>query len=720
MLMATLVCGLSMTVTACSDDDDDNNGQEQRSDIDPLDNDEAHTAWRWLCALTNADGLDANWKSKTWEPTVGEPSENNEYTRIVVVETLDEAKVNFASIADKEPSELAGKVTVSGGAAGTMTWEPSAAGAENLAVVTVNSRIMPHLQKLVYCTADQVGSNGVIFGNNMKGTPYYRFGDVIRDADGYYWVCVRPCFAANDEDKDLYKDTKGDSHWINIFNADESGDKKPIPATYVKKDWNNLKKYDYQTILLPTGLPYDREHIFNLTQLIWALLDPAKYQTICANNTQSALGGFPYKYNGEKFLKAVSAYWDEKDEDGITIWERLFNLTHEQMQGLKQMDFMYKGYSWKWGNSGNIWSYESEGRNGDGYKAAYSGKESNDEEEVNFVESGFDINHFAGAPNSQSLPYAQFNSYGTNITHGIWVVRYMRGDKLMTGGKFSYYNKITSSKGNVKDVYRYNEKRGIDAGENIPAQTEDDITGPAKVTTVEPSFLIGSDGNFYYDAKDIQKNAPGVKPVAIVVSTQKAVEAGTNYNGLAMALYDVENSGRLRWGEAGQECGGDSCTAYSKVPQIPCNGLSVTKQLAQGCGKGHDHPAAKACLTFMDDVLSPETRQAKGLSNWFLPSVSQWKLAMEGIGGVSPNDWNDITGYMMKSVAIENYMTTLFNQAFVSDYLTAIRSAANSFWSSTPFGKQKASVVCFYWTMRGYNKDDNTPKLLPFIAFKAD
>ncbi len=39
---ATLVCGLSMTVTACSDDDDDNNGQEQRSDIDPLDNDEAH------------------------------------------------------------------------------------------------------------------------------------------------------------------------------------------------------------------------------------------------------------------------------------------------------------------------------------------------------------------------------------------------------------------------------------------------------------------------------------------------------------------------------------------------------------------------------------------------------------------------------------------------------------------------------------------------------
>ena len=262
--MAVLVVGVGFGVTACSDDDDDNNGTEQRSDVDPLDNDEARTAFRWLCALTDAQTIDANWQSKTYEPTIGVASENNEYTRIVVVETLDEAKVSFASIADKETSELGGKVTVSGGAAGTMTWEPSKAGAENLAVVTVNSRIMPHLQKLVYCTEDQKGQNGSLFGNSMKGTPYYRFGDVIQDPDGYYWVCVRPCFAANPADETGYTDTKGDSHWINIFNAAESGGKVEMPKANVKDSWNNLAKYNHQTIKLPTGLAYNREHLFNL------------------------------------------------------------------------------------------------------------------------------------------------------------------------------------------------------------------------------------------------------------------------------------------------------------------------------------------------------------------------------------------------------------------------------------------------------------------------
>ena len=89
-LMAAMVLSLSLSFTACSDDDDDNNGSEQKKDdVSPLDTDEARVAWRWLCALTNAEGFDTNWKSKTWEPTVGQASENSQYTRIVVVDDLD-------------------------------------------------------------------------------------------------------------------------------------------------------------------------------------------------------------------------------------------------------------------------------------------------------------------------------------------------------------------------------------------------------------------------------------------------------------------------------------------------------------------------------------------------------------------------------------------------------------------------------------------------------
>ena len=60
MLMAALVCGLSLSVTSCKDDDDDNTSEQRNADADPLDTPEAQTAWRWLCALTDAQTLESN------------------------------------------------------------------------------------------------------------------------------------------------------------------------------------------------------------------------------------------------------------------------------------------------------------------------------------------------------------------------------------------------------------------------------------------------------------------------------------------------------------------------------------------------------------------------------------------------------------------------------------------------------------------------------------
>ena len=224
MLMAAMVWGLGLSVTSCKDDDDKKESNEQKKDdVNKLDTDDARVAFRWLCVLTDTDVLTEDWASKTYEPTVGEASANNQFTRIVIVRDLDEAKEHFSKFADLSVDQLSTSQTISGGAAGTMTWTPSKAGAQNMAEVAVNSRIMPHLQKIVYCTEEQKGDNG-LFGDSMKGVAYYRFGDVVRDSEGYYWVCVRPSFAPD----------KGDSHWINIFNAGEygkkNGQKVPMPA----------------------------------------------------------------------------------------------------------------------------------------------------------------------------------------------------------------------------------------------------------------------------------------------------------------------------------------------------------------------------------------------------------------------------------------------------------------------------------------------------------
>ena len=721
-LMAAMVLSLSLSFTACSDDDDDNNGTEQRSDVDPLDNDDSQTAFRWLCALANVDGLDANWKSKTYEPTVGVASENNEYTRIVVVETLDEAKVNFASFADKKVEELGSKVVVSGGAAGSMTWEPSKAGASNLAVVDVKSNILPHLQKIVYCTQDQVGQNG-IFGNDMKGTPYYRFGDVIQDPDGYYWVCVRPCFAANPDDKTGYKDTKGDSHWINIFNAAETGDNKAMPKDNIKDKWNNLDKYKNQTILLPTGLAYDREHLFNLTQLIWALINPEKYQTFCSNNTNSALGGFPYTYNGENFLKSVAQYWNEKDANNLTIWQKLFNHTYEEMKELKQIDLFYNGYSWTIGNSGYCWRYTSKE-----YAKAYSGSASDDKEEFNFVQNGFDITHFAQTPNSKPLPWGSFSKNNTG-NYGRWVVRYKRGDKLMTGGKFNYYAKITSSTGNMTDVYRYNEKKKIDVGENIMPERDTEVVVPVKpekiaADKVVAGNIIGSDGNFYSTvnaAKEFKAT-----PVAIVtyVNRGSVVEEGTTYNALALPLHEKSYLNDIfEWGEDGKKCGGQAAPNFQDVASVPLKGLAITKELASGCSAKHNHPAAKACATFDSGLLTAAVRQQKGFSDWFLPSVSQWKLVLQGLGA---NRWEDAIGFTDDKETIKTTIRKKYEDAGVEKYFDNLwnNGSQTEIWSSTPYlvtGERVNTLTITWKVMIGRSKGEQnafTAFIYPVMALK--
>ena len=695
--MAAVVLGISLSFTACSDDDDDNKSEQTRDDVDPLDTDEARTAFRWLCVLADATTLDDNWKSKTYEPTIGQASENNQYTRIVVVNNLNEAKVNFSKFADIEVSQLGTKKVVDGGAAGTMTWEPSAANAQNLAEVTVSSRIMPHLQKIVYCTEAQVGSNGILW-DSMKGTAYYRFGDVIRDPEGYYWVCVRPAFAPD----------KSDSHWINIFNAAESGGENDIPAENVITKWNNQKKYGYQTIKLPTKLAYDREHIHNLSNLIWALLKPEAYNRVCLENESMGLGGFPYKYHGEKFLKLVGQYWEEK-VGGHTIWEKLFNHSGADMQRLQTMNFFYYGYSWKWGNSGYVYCYSSQE-----YIPNYIGKVSQDEKEYDFVTGGFDITHFAHKDQSKALPMGQFVKDGDKY-NGTWVIRYKRGDKLCTTGSYSPYREI----GGCTEIYRYNKKNNIDPGENVSPQEEKDVKIPEKIelANVKEGNVIDSNGNFYASAVGLKTF--NIQPVAVVVCVRKfsTVEANTNYNALALALHEGASDYFCQWGEKNKECGGKAVVGFPRViSDSPLNGLAMTKQLAAGCSASHNHPAAKACETFFNDRLTAATRQEKGFSEWFLPSLSQWQLALAGLGVTG---WNNANGYLYASTGtMKNEISAAFTKAGLDEYFT--RMSAAEIWSATPYDNNNANVVRFGWTVIAGNEKDSRAQLYPMIAFRVE
>ena len=668
-----MLSALSMSITSCKDDDDDKKSSEQRNnDADPLDTEEAQTAWRWLCAMTDAERLTADWAKKTYEPTIGVASENNANTRIVVVNDLDEAKTKFGSLADVTTSQLGSELTVNQSGVGKLTWTPSPAGAQNLAEVAVDTKLIPHLQKIVYCTEDQVGLNG-LFSDNITGAAWYRFGDVI-ERDGFYWVCVRPCHEKGD---------KGKSHWINIFNAAATHNK--IPEQYIKKDYN--KKYNDKTIMLPTQLKYNREHLYNLGNLIWALINPDKYEVESVNN-QKGLGGFPHEYHNTTFVRNVVNYWNETTVSGKNIWEVLFNYNYEDMKKFTSLNFYYKGYSWIIGSSGSLWCYKQTK-----YETKETGSESGDKVSHNFKEQGFDIRTYAHDIDADALVgHPQKDNGG-----GYWVVRYATGEELAKAANVGKYAPNTKIPG-YTDIYRYYEKKNVDAGTSWEKAKKADIAYEIFDKDAKVGRVLGLDNHLYQnynDATDASGRAMAV--VAYVGEPGKdKVDIDSESPILAIGAETVRSNDKLQWGSLGQK--------ILNMSNYKAMGKNADKndlvELYNGLGCTHilkyqsaENDCGYQAWTYMENTLNGAKWSANnGLkhTNWFLPSTGQWILIMKGLEVYKANN----TG----SIAIQAFFD-LLNKAGIEFIYgmnwTNIRARdlfADGVWTSTEADEENAYI----------------------------
>jgi hypothetical protein len=621
-LVAALIGGLSMSVASCKDDDDDSTSEQRNEDADPMDTDEAMVAWRWLSLLTDAETLESSWASKTYTPNIGVASENNQNTRIVTVADLDEAKGKFADLAGVETSLLANDYTATQSGVGSLQWSPSPAGADNLAEVTVNIRTIPSLQKIIYCTTDQVGKNGWGLSGQVDKTAYYRFGDVICDRDKkQYWVCVRPAFAPGDN---------GESHWICIFNRPADND---LPEANIYTKYNKADKYGNRTIKLPTKLSSSREHMNNLANLVYALLDPGAYATKVGtdpNLHNNGLGGFDYQYHGQRFLTNVARFWDNTTiTTGLNIWQLLFNRTHEQMADMTNMILLYNGYQWRVGQTGYVWEYKAPKANG--FQRTAPGSEKGDMVLYNFGGEGFDVTRYISSTGADGMAGGpkQFDDNGNYR----WVVVHAKGSELQKSGKYSPNEQING----FNDVYRYNEKMGTQVHDALETETSLEQQGGHAQAAPEVGNIIGADGNFYATKAQTEIQGGGALAIVMALSTKdKPLENGTQYNGLAMALFEPGNCFTDKMSEEEYDCGLNPHPTYDyKEYLAELNGLAVTNQMADGCGKGHVHPAAGQARNYKK-VFTVEGRQRHNFSPWFIPSFGQFLRAFEGLGFVIP------------------------------------------------------------------------------------
>ena len=472
LLMAALVCGLSLSVTSCKDDDKDNNGgqseeQQEQQALEQQDLDNARIAV--LDYLADIDEVDmANIDSVLslkFDANIGVAESEGSATRIVSINTMEAAAERFANMVGADIDENTTSYTWKDDKMGTMTYTKNTDGTA-WATVEVNIKQVPQLQKIIY-RAPEMGDDNAGF----KGRAYYRFGDVVRrkvQESSYktvdeYWVCVRPAFGP---------EKKEDSHWacINV-----------LP---------NKNIYTYSkvgTMYFPTGLGENKEHMQNLAEMVYAILNPGTWESnILLNVNNKKMKMFHdfnkknLQYHNMYFWQNVCKAWDKMmiktGNATYDIWDVLFEsdkkyVAEEVNNTAYGMNLLYKGFSWvKKEKVIHLWqaNYTSgAGVNCNMHKAT-------------FTEPRCDLSaktawtlDFRQTGGNQYNYMSFFNPYSDNGDNMLrWCVRFATGKELSNNKKWK--GSVKEAIPGVDEIYRYYRDVDPQGGSDLSKQPEAD------------------------------------------------------------------------------------------------------------------------------------------------------------------------------------------------------------------------------------------------------
>ena len=699
-LCILLLSGLSMSVTSCSDDDDDKKSEEQKQQEAQQ---QADIFWDVVGQLVSTDDYTADYKDKTFEPTIGQPSDDNQYVRVVATNDMETAAQRFAQLVGLEGfSATTQSYTWKNDAVGTLTWRKTSDGS-SWGIVDVDIKQVPHLQQIVYLAPSQMGTNA-----SFDGTAYYRFGDVVQrinDGQEEYWVCVRPAFG---------KEGKSDSHWMTF---------SPLPKKNIW-DYTASTKTVYA---LPTGIGKHTEHMQNMAEMLYAILHPTEwFQNINQNPKLKMFNDFDHDnidYHNDAFWERVCDAWTKKD-----VWKVLFGEDFDTADKVKQsidangLNMLYKGYSWWTWTSWDLTLYEANYTSTDKSTELNMHKATLSEVSGN-VKDIKDLNIRARYQDSKLSFQSSFFGPGPRF-----IVRYATGKELC-GTKPSVYTSIVSQTNHLKDFYNYNDVYNIKAGQGV----EPEIA--RSKNRAKLGDFIGSDGLCYSSLADVQK--ANATPVAVVlyytdgdnlVEWVKGIDEPDveldktvpHYRGLAMALEDLP---ACAWStDEGYENGySEGCATLCTdiedglLAENDCEtdmkGIKWTNwQAGQGCQFSHVHPAALAC--YNKTTISKENRRKRGLSDWFLPSFGQWQSAINWWAPFAKGEFDE-----PRDGEFYKIMKNAFVQWGIGD-----KMPNGNYWVNTHQSKAAAYVLSIkeneHMQFFTDDKHNNTHKVRAFIALE--
>ena len=427
LMMATLVTSLVWSVSSCKDDDDDKDGrtsEEIAQDPYEKESEAGDALYRLVCQLSVGDSLPDNWKTATFEPKLGQVLDPSKpFVRTISVNDAAGAVTQYNSLTGKNlpATTMSDTYTVDG--VGTLTFTMGGSG--TIATIDFDVKQMPKLQQLRLVPVGSMGENG-----SFSGEPYYRFGDVVKDKDNCYWICVRPAYSP---------DEKEDTHWMSF----QIGPKNVKEYTKSK-----CKKQNY-----PVDLGVQKEKMQYLAQLLAILANPERYKKAAGtegnyfgtNDHKTGLGGLQEAAMPVEDLVSLSLMWEK-----YKIWEAIMPIGYDEFDEkdiekfknrfTQEVSFIYE----KGSTSGTKLNIPTVTYTGVGN--FYKNEPTYATVAVNMQDVGFDVTYrYASLGERGDENYPVPNAF---------VVRYKTGFQLSSNWFFN--PKATEAIEGVTEVFRFN------------------------------------------------------------------------------------------------------------------------------------------------------------------------------------------------------------------------------------------------------------------------